>query len=57
MIRPRLSGFNSAPQTVFQPRLLARNARDALVFPAALPVTEVIDLLHRQGEVGVLGLW
>lgn len=57
MIRPRPSGFRTAPEVVFQPRLLWRNGRDALVFLAALPLAEAIDLAHQAGHLRILALW
>ncbi|MFN3525447.1 MAG: methyltransferase family protein [Paracoccus sp. (in: a-proteobacteria)] len=57
MIRPRLSGFCTAAEVTIQPRLLWRNGRDALVFLAALPLAEAIDLAHRSGHLDLLGLW
>ncbi|WP_405404953.1 methyltransferase family protein [Paracoccus sp. Ld10] len=57
MIRPRLSHFHSAAQVQVRPQLLWRNGRDALVFLAALPLAEAIDLTHRMGHLTLLALW
>lgn len=57
MIRPDLSGFRTAEHVTIQPRLLWRNARDALVFLSALPLAEAIDLTHRSGHLHMLALW
>lgn len=57
MLWPRLSGFRTAPEVSFQPHLLWRNGRDALVFLAALPLAEAIDLAHQTGHLAILALW
>lgn len=57
MLWPRPSAFRTAPEVTMQPHLLWRNGRDALVFLAALPLAQAIDLAHRGGHLAVLALW
>lgn len=49
MIWPRLSGFRTPAMVAFTPATLRRNARDALVFLLALPIAQLIVLMHQNG--------
>lgn len=49
MILPRFSTYHTRSEVSFSPLTLRRNAKDALVFLAALPVAHTINLIHHQG--------
>lgn len=56
-ILPRLAGFQTPATITVDTGTLARNARDALVFLALIPLAEAMDCMRAAGMLPGLPLW